>query len=110
MLIKYLHFYSFVALILHLLYFLNIIGNTYPIALFVLVVSQILLFIYPGYLHMYGCKYLIIDFVLHWIPYLLIKEDCTNTDYLTKSLIIYLIIFNYKIVEIYRNPIRFLNK
>jgi hypothetical protein len=106
--IKYLHFYSIIAIILHLLYFLNIIGNTYPIALFVLVISQILLLFCPGYIYMYGCKYILVDIILHWMPYIVIKEDYTNTNYLLYSLILYLIIFGNKVIRIYKNPLTYI--
>jgi hypothetical protein len=77
---------------LHFLYFLNIIGNTYPIALFVLVASQNFIFVYPRYI-----TYKVMDFdmmcinetLFHWFPFFLIERNFDNMHYLYISLYLY---------------------
>jgi hypothetical protein len=105
---KYFHFYSVWSIIIHIMYFLRLIKNTYPIALFVLTVSQFFLFIYPSYITIMKINW-IYEFILHWLPIILIKPDYTNMNYLYASLLAYVIIFNTKIFTIYSNPIKYLS-
>lgn len=105
---KYFHFYSVISFILHLLYLFNFIGNTYPIALFILICSQFLLFIFPGYINFMKINWYY-EFILHWLPVFIIKYDFTNINYLYLSLLLYIIVFNKKICVIYADPIKYLN-
>ena len=108
--LKYLYFYSIWGLIFNLLYFFGIIGNTYPIALFILVFSQVMLFIYPSYITNKDIKVnWFYEFFLHWLPILIITPSFLHINYLYMSLSLYIIIFNTKILTIYKNPIKFLN-
>ena len=102
------HFYSTWGLISHVLYYLNIIGNTFPIAIFILVVSQFFLFIYPGYIHIMQINW-IYEFIFHYIPIILIKPNFSNMKYLYISALIYAILFNFKIIEIYKDPLKYIN-
>ena len=105
---KYFHFYSIWSAIMHTMYLLNIIENTFPIALFVLVVSQFFLLIYPSYIKNMDINWKN-EFILHWLPVLLIEPSFENTTYLYTSLSMYILIFNKKIYFIYKGPIRYLN-
>jgi hypothetical protein len=106
---RLLHFYSIWGIILHVLFFMNIIGNTFPIALFILVGSQILLFIYPAYINNIKINWFY-ECILHYAPVLLIKSDFSNMKYLYISALLYTIIFNFKIIQIYKNPTQYMKE
>lgn len=106
---RLLHFYSIWGVILHVLFFMNIIGNTFPIALFILIGSQLLLFIYPAYINTIKINW-VYEFILHYAPVLLIKPDFSNMKYLYITALLYTIIFNFKIIEIYKNPIQYMKE
>lgn len=107
--IKIFHFYSVWSIFIHAMFFLDIIGNTFPIALFVLIVSQLFLFIYPGYIrYKYDISWLN-EFVLHWLPILLIEPNFENMSYLYITLLAYFLTFNKKILNIYYDPIQYLS-
>lgn len=106
---RLLHFYSIWGLIFHILFFMNIIGNTFPIALFILIGSQILLFIYPAYIKTITINWFY-EFILHYAPVMLLKPDFSNMKYLYFSALIYTIIFNVKIIDIYKDPLRYLHQ
>jgi len=108
--IKYFHFYSSWSIIIHILYYLNIIDNTFPVALFVLFVSQLFLFVYPGYIYKDMTINWVNEFVLHWLPVILIEHSFENIHYLYISLLVYLFVFNKTIVVIYNDPIRYLSE
>lgn len=105
---KLFHFYSTWGLISHVLYYFNIIGNTFPIATFILVASQIFLFIYPGYIYIMKINW-IYEFIFHYIPIILIKPNFSNMKYLCISVMIYAILFNFKIIDIYKDPLKYIN-
>lgn len=103
------HFYSIWGVIFHILFFMKIIGNTFPIALFILIGSQILLFIYPAYINTIKINWFY-EFILHYAPVMLIKPDFSNIKYLYFSALLYTIIFNIKIIDIYKDPLRYLHQ
>lgn len=107
--IKYFHFYSVWSCLIHGMYFLNIIGNTFPIALFVLIISQIFLFVYPAYITYTSINWFY-EFTLHWLPVFIITPSLNNTNYLYISLILYALIFNTNIFNIYKDPVKYLNE
>jgi len=94
---------------MHIMYFFNIIGNTFPIALFVLIISQIFLFIYPAYIKTIHVNWFY-EFGLHWLPILLIKPSFEHMNYLYFTLLTYILAFNQHIVKIYKDPIEYLNE
>lgn len=106
--IKYLHFYSVWSGLLHVIHLFNIIENTFPIALFVLSISQFFLFIYPCYIRIMKINW-INEFILHWLPVLLIEHEFNNLNSLYISFSIYALIFNKQIIVIYSDPIRYLS-
>ncbi len=55
---------------LHLLYFIGLIGNTFPIALFVCIVSQFFLFVHPGYINKIKINWFY-ELLFHWLPIIL---------------------------------------
>ena len=101
------HFYSIWGVVFHILFFMNVIGNTFPIALFILVGSQFLLFIYPAYINSIKINWFY-EFILHYAPVMLINPDFSNIKYLYFSALLYTIIFNVKILEMYKDPLRYL--
>lgn len=103
------HFYSIWGIVFHILFFMNIIGNTFPIALFILIGSQILLFIYPAYITSMKINWFY-EFILHYAPVLLINPDFSNIKYLYLSALLYTSIFNVKILDIYKDPIRYMKQ
>jgi hypothetical protein len=56
------------------------IGNTFPIALFILIGSQLLLFIYPAYINTIKINWFY-EFILHYAPVIMIKPDFSNISY-----------------------------
>ena len=104
---KYFHFYSVISFMLHLLYFIGLIGNTFPIALFVCIVSQIFLFVHPGYINKIKINWFY-EFLFHWLPIILIKYDLSNMNYLYSSSLFYIVIMNKKIIIIYNDPLKYL--
>jgi len=103
------HFYSIWGLIMHVLFFMKQIGNTFPIALFILIGSQLLLFIYPAYINTIKINWFY-EFILHYAPVIMIKPDFSNIKYLYLTAFLYTIIFNTKILEIYKDPLTYLYK
>jgi hypothetical protein len=101
------HFYSIWGLIMHVLFFMKQIGNTFPIALFILIGSQLLLFIYPAYINTIKINWFY-EFILHYAPVIMIKPDFSNIKYLYLTAFLYTIILNTKILEIYKDPISYL--
>ena len=102
---KFLCFYTIWATILHILYLKGYIGNTFPIALFVFVCSQVIAFINPKY------PYIVpFEFLFHFLPLFIIPISFEHTNYLVYSFLIYIILINTKAFQIYLNPIKFLIK
>jgi hypothetical protein len=102
---KFLCFYTIWATILHILYLKGYIGNTFPIALFVFVCSQVIAFINPKY------PYIVpFEFLFHFLPLFIIPISFEHTNYLVYSFLIYIILINTKALQIYLNPIKFLIK
>ncbi len=100
---RFLCFYTLWALVLHILYYKGIIGNTFPIALFVLICSQVIAFMNPKY------PYIVpFEFIFHFLPVLLIPVSFENVNYLVYSFIFYLILINTNSILVYINPIKFL--
>ncbi len=106
--IRYLHFYSVWSGLLHLMHLLDIIENTFPIAIFVFIISQIFLFIHPCYIRTMEINW-INEFILHWLPILLIEPNFNNINYLYISFSVYSVIFNKNIIIIYKDPIGYLS-
>lgn len=50
------------------------------------------------------------EFILHWLPVLIIEADFENINYLYISLLTYGVAFNKNIFYIYKDPIQYLNK
>jgi|LakMenE18May11ns_1017448.scaffolds.fasta_scaffold9363412_1 hypothetical protein len=102
---KFLCFYTIWALFLHFLYYKGYIGNTFPIALFVLICSQIIAYINPKYPY-----FVPFEFLLHFLPVILIPVSFENTDYLVLSFLLYIILINKNSIKLYTDPISFLIK
>lgn len=102
---KFLCFYTLWALILHILYYKGLIGNTFPIAFFVFICSQVIAFINPKY--PYSIPF---EFVFHFLPLLLIPISFENVNYLVYSFLLYIILVNTNSFLLYTNPIKFLLK
>lgn len=117
-------FYTFHSIFYHLLYLIGIIPSTKYISLFVLIGSQILNYIFPKYMNMVQSKinYLLIDFIIHILPVVIIFLYNTNkvplidmsmVSLLLFSLVIYFIyLYVYlekSVYEIYINPFKYLN-
>jgi hypothetical protein len=110
-------YYTTHALLYHVLYFIGLIPSTQYIAYLVLIVSQILNYIYPKYISVTTKnkkKYLCFDFCAHIIPALILFYynhnkipliDLTNVSILLVSLITYFwyiyIYSNKSITDIY---------
>ena len=99
-------FYTFWAIILHGAYFLWVAPNTSIIAWFVLIMSQIMLFIYPNYIKKYGRnKPLIVsELILHYLPVILLplEYDKNSIVLFCISIILYIWVHWYtKIQNIY---------
>lgn len=113
---KLLYFYTFWAFVMHVLYFLKIIKNTFVIALFTLVGSVFLYHIYPNYYKKYNeydkiKKYLIItDIIFHYLPVFIIPMDFSNINYFYMLTITYIILFNVTIFKTYKDPYKFMKK
>ena len=90
------------------MYSIHLINNTFPNAIFVLTISQLFLFIYPGYINMMRINWAN-EFILHWLPVLLIEPSFEHVNYLYISFSIYFVIFNKNIIVIYKDPIRYLS-
>ena len=102
---RFLCFYTIWAFVFHILYLKGYIGNTFPIALFVFVCSQVIAFINPKY------PYVIpFEFFFHFLPLFLIPVSFENVDYLVLSFIIYLVLINTESFKVYLDPIKFLIK
>lgn len=111
---KLLYFYTFWAFVMHVLYYLKIIKNTFIIALFTLVGSIFLFHIYPNYYKKYKneksiTKYLfVIDIIFHYLPVFLIPINFDNMDYFYILTTIYIILFNFTIFKVYYDPYNFI--
>ena len=102
---RFIYFYTIWAFVLHILYYKKIIGNTFPIALFVFICSQAIAIVNPKY------PYIIpFEIVFHFIPILLIPVSFEHTDYLVYTFLLYLIFSNTKSFSVYNDPIKFLVK
>ena len=100
---RFMCFYTIWALFLHFLYYKGYIGNTFPIAVFVLICSQVIAIVNPNY------PYIVpFEFVLHFLPVILINCSFENTNYLVYSFLLYIILINSMSFTIYINPIKFL--
>ena len=66
-------FYAYWALGFHVLYWLDLVPNTFVIAMIVLVVGQILFWIWPGhaYQHRHKMGRIINELLAHWWPFVL---------------------------------------
>ena len=117
-------YYTSHAIIYHILYLIGLTPSTRYIAYVVLIVSQILNYIYPKYISVTTKnkkKYLLIDFCAHILPGLILFYynhnkipliDLTTVSILLVSLIIYFwyiyIYSNKSITDIYinKNPFK----
>ena len=102
---RFIYFYTIWAFVLHILYYKKIIGNTFPIALFVFICSQIIAIINPKYTYVIP-----FEIIFHFIPILLIPVSFEHTDYLVYTFLLYLVISNTKSFSVYNDPIGFLIK
>ena len=100
---RFLCFYTLWASVLHIMYLNGYIGNTYPIAVFVFLCSQIIAIINPKY------PYIIpFEVLFHIIPLFIIPVSFENTDYLVYSFLLYLILVNKDSIKLYINPVKYL--
>ncbi len=101
-------FYTFWGLVFHLLYFLWYIPNTWIIALFILVVSQIFLFVRPNYIKMYGLNLnaIIREAVFHRAPVRLVPMWFSRASlrFFLASLWLYLRVHGPgRVIELYKD-------
>lgn len=102
---RFLCFYTIWAFFLHILYLKGYIGNTFPIALFVFICSQVIALISPKY------PYVIpFELFFHFLPLFIIPVSFENVNYLVYSFITYLILINTSSILVYNDPIKFLIK
>jgi hypothetical protein len=121
---KITHFYTFHALIYHILFLLGFIPSTKYIAYLVLFVSQIFNYISPKYTSMIKSinMYLLIDFIIHILPAIILYFynfnkvpilDLSMTSFLLLTLIFYIsyvhIYINKSVYDIYKDPFKYLN-
>ena len=100
---RFVFLYTIWATVLHILYLKGYIGNTFPIALFVFICSQILSIINPRY------PYIIpLEILFHFLPLFIIPVSFEHTDYLAYSFLLYVIISNTNTFKSYIEPIKFL--
>jgi len=102
---RFICFYTIWAFIMHLLYIYGYIGNTFPIALFVFILSQTIAVINPKYPYV-----LPFEIFFHFLPLLIIPVSFEHLDYLVLSFILYLLLINTRSIQVYINPIKFLKK
>lgn len=102
---RFIYFYTIWAFILHFLYYKGIIGNTFPIALFVFICSQIIAIVNPKYPYVVP-----FEIIFHFIPLLIIPVSFLHTEYLVYTFLLYLIFSNTKSFNVYIDPINFLLK
>lgn len=101
-------FYTFQAVAFHILYFLDLIPNTRPIAFITFVWSQIMNFIYPNYRKIYrprGYEMYLFEIILHISPLFIIPYSISTSSlvFSISTLIIYIITHKHNIIWIYRN-------
>ena len=109
-----LSFYSLWGLFFHFFFYLELVPNTYTLAVFILLVSFIFQWIYPGYYFVYPWKYipslLIGDIVTHYLPVIYLKKS-NDLRVLVYSLLLYLAIFELDhIIYVYEDPIGYTEK
>lgn len=102
---RFVCFYTIWATLLHILYLQGHIGNTFPIALFVFICSQIIAFINPKYPYI-----LPFEIIFHIIPLFIIPISFEHTEYLVYSFFLYLIILNTDAIKLYDNPLRYITE
>jgi hypothetical protein len=102
---RFICFYTIWAMFLHILYLKGYIGNTFPIALFVCICSQVIAFINPKYPY-----FLPFEFLFHFLPLLIIPVSFENVNYLVYSFLLYLLVINTNSLKVYLNPVKFLIK
>jgi len=100
---KFIYLYTIWAFVLHILYYKKIIGNTFPIALFVFICSQLIAIVNPIYQYV-----LPFEIIFHFIPLLIIPVSFEHTEYLVYTFLLYLIFSNTKLFNVYMDPIKFL--
>jgi hypothetical protein len=112
--LKLIFFFTIWALGLHYLGIHNYIPNTFTLGVFVLLVSQIFYWIYPGYYQKYKHdKEMIVvlainDVLTHYLPFVFLRPS-TDMRVLIISLFVYVSTFGFrKIVYIYKNIDEFL--
>lgn len=108
-------FYSFWAIVFHIFYFFGILPNTRPIALFVLIASQCMNFIYPNYRKLYKPRsydYYIFEFVFHILPILVVPFSLSNSSVLlfAWTILLYMMCHNTNIILYYKNSRKTLNQ
>ena len=102
---RFLCFYTIWASVLHLLYFRGYIGNTFPIALFVFISSQVIAFINPKYPYV-----LPFELFFHILPLFIIPVSFEHNEYLVLSFILYLSLVTTDSFRLYLDPIKFLTQ
>jgi len=102
---KFLYFYTIWAFVFHILYLKGYIGNTFSIAVFVFVCSQVMALVNPKYPYI-----LPLEFIFHFLPLFIIPVSFEHVDYLVLSFILYLALINTDSFKLYLNPIKFLIK
>jgi hypothetical protein len=112
--LKLIYFFTIWALGLHYLGTHEYIPNTFTLGVFVLLVSQIFYWIYPGYYHKFKhdkemiLVLVINDVLTHYIPLLFLRPS-NDIRVLVVSLLLYISTFGFrKIIYIYKNIDEFL--
>lgn len=109
-----LSFYSLWGLFFHYLFYLGVVPNTYTMAVFILLISFIFQWIYPGYYFIYPWKYtpslVIGDIITHYLPVLYIQKSY-DLRVLIFSFLLYSSFFELNhIIYVYQDPIGYAEK
>ena len=110
-LLKVFHLYTTWSYVLHILHHYGYIESTYNIAKFCEVVAFVILIINEFIYKRHSLFYYIFVFLLHRAPFLIFdfkKESKQNVELLCYTFFIYFIIFNVKVFEIYKDPIKYI--
>lgn len=101
-------FYTYRAVLLHIGFVVGIFPSTFVVALVVLVISQVILWIYPWHARMYGPMWTLIvnELMFHWMPVILfiyVDQDVITWSWIwfaVGTLWLYVIVHGHK--DIYR--------
>jgi hypothetical protein len=102
-------FYTYWALGFHMLYLLGLVPNTFVIAMIVVVISQVVFWIWPGhaYQHWHKMWWVISELLAHWLPFVLfiLLEGTVVWTYeiafAVITLLIYILVHGHKKIHYY---------